>query len=57
MDICCEILKVLFNLMTRRAGYGEEDTEEEALWLRLTAILHDLLIVEAPSAKQEELRR
>lgn len=51
------MLKALFNLMTQRAGFGEEDTEEEAVWLRFTAVIHDLLVARTSTTKQDAIRR
>ncbi|XP_046395436.1 synembryn-A [Ischnura elegans] len=67
VDLACEVLKVLFNLTVgkskqdvggpmemRRAGVDEE---EEAHFLRLTTVLHDLLLCDAVSlSKRDELR-
>jgi hypothetical protein len=57
VDLSCEILKVLFNLMTKRVGDEMVDEEEEALCVRLTSILHDILLSEAASDKKDELHR
>ncbi|KAL0272743.1 UNVERIFIED_CONTAM: hypothetical protein PYX00_005604 [Menopon gallinae] len=59
-DLCCEILKVIFNLMTKRMSIGDAsdavEDQEEALCLRLTSILHDLLISEVSDGKRNEVR-
>lgn len=60
-DLCCEILKVIFNLMTKRLSIGDPtdtiEDQEETLCLRLTSILHDLLISEVSDIKRNEVRK
>ena len=54
----CEVLKVLFNLTVRSNDSNTVDEEEEAHFLRLVSILHDLLLCEVQSAeKQQELHK
>ncbi|XP_063236666.1 synembryn-A [Bacillus rossius redtenbacheri] len=47
--LACEVLKVLFNLTVRAGSRSPLDEEEEAHYLRLVSILHDLLLCEASS--------
>ncbi|PSN53608.1 Synembryn-A [Blattella germanica] len=55
--LACEVLKVLFNLTCKSSGHDGVDEEEEAHFLRLVSILHDLLVCEAQSCeKQDELQ-
>lgn len=53
--LACEVLKALFNLTTKS---GEHEEEERGQFLRLTSILHDLLLSETQSyEKQLELHK
>ncbi|KAJ9585217.1 hypothetical protein L9F63_002980, partial [Diploptera punctata] len=53
VTLASEVLKVLFNLTVKS---GDVDEEEEAHFLRLVSILHDLLLCEVQSLdKQQEL--
>jgi hypothetical protein len=58
--LACEVLKALFNL-TRKSGEHEEEEHEEeerGQFVRLTSILHDLLLSETQSSeKQHELHK
>ncbi|XP_074597154.1 ric8 guanine nucleotide exchange factor A isoform X2 [Brevipalpus obovatus] len=55
VDLCCEALKVLFNL-TVAYERGNIDEEEEAHFLRLVGILHDLLLTDCETKeKRREL--
>lgn len=55
VDLACEILKVLFNL-TVHVDKTNLDEEEEAHFMRMVSILHDLLICKTESnEKREEL--
>ncbi|XP_014671186.1 PREDICTED: synembryn-A-like [Priapulus caudatus] len=57
VDLACEILKVLFNL-TVHVDKTNLDEEEEAHFMRMVSILHDLLICQTESKeKREELVR
>ncbi|KAG8230759.1 hypothetical protein J437_LFUL009819 [Ladona fulva] len=65
VDLACEVLKVLFNLTVGKGKFdhtGEMrrifDEEEEAHFLRLTTVLHDLLLCDAKTpSKRDELRK
>lgn len=55
VNLACEVLKVLFNL-TCSLDRNKVTAAEEAHFMRLVAILHDLLLTETKSKeKQEEL--
>ncbi|XP_035221849.1 synembryn-A-like isoform X2 [Stegodyphus dumicola] len=55
IDMACEVLKVLFNLTVNVEKYNMEE-EEEAHYMRLVSILHDILLSDAkPAEKKEEL--
>ncbi|XP_064602072.1 synembryn-A-like [Liolophura sinensis] len=57
VELCCEILKILFNL-TVSVDKNALDEEEEAHFMRLVSVLHDLLICQtATKDKREELQR
>ncbi|XP_064634394.1 synembryn-A-like isoform X2 [Lineus longissimus] len=54
-DLSCEVLKVLFNL-TVAVDKNSLDEEEEAHFMRLVSVLHDLLLIEtATKDKKEEV--
>ncbi|XP_053214630.1 synembryn-A-like [Panonychus citri] len=53
VDLCCEVLKVLYNL-TLSYDRGHLDEVEEAHFLRLVGILHDLLLTEAETKEKKE---
>ncbi|XP_069680311.1 synembryn-A [Periplaneta americana] len=56
VTLACEVLKVLFNLTVKSGDQTSVDEEEEAHFLRLVSILHDLLLCECQSCeKQDEL--
>jgi len=56
VDLACEILKILFNL-TVSLDKQNLDEEEEAHFMRLVSVLHDLLTVSTTSKdKHEELQ-
>ncbi|RWS13130.1 synembryn-A-like protein [Dinothrombium tinctorium] len=56
VNLCCEVLKVLFNL-TVNIDRENVDEVEEAHYLRLVGILHDLLLSDTKSKeKREELQ-
>ncbi|RWS21845.1 synembryn-A-like protein, partial [Leptotrombidium deliense] len=56
VNLCCEVLKVLFNL-TCNIDRENVDEVEEAHFLRLVGILHDLLLSDTKSReKREELQ-
>jgi hypothetical protein len=56
-DLSCEVLKVLFNL-TVAVDKNSLDEEEEAHFMRLVSVLHDLLLIEtATKDKKEEVER
>lgn len=55
VDLACEVLKVLFNLTVNIDRYNL-DEEEEAHFMRLVSILHDILLCDAlTSDKKNEL--
>ncbi|XP_067000319.2 synembryn-A [Anabrus simplex] len=57
VGLACEVLKVLFNLTVKSGDRSLVDEEEEAHFLRLVSILHDLLLCETYSKeKQYELQ-
>lgn len=53
VDLCCEVLKVLFNL-TVTCDRVYLDEVEEAHFLRLVGILHDLLLTETETKEKRE---
>lgn len=56
VDLACEVLKILFNL-TVHVDKGNLDEEEEAHFMRLVSILHDILISPTHSKeKRDELQ-
>jgi len=57
--LACEVLKALFNLTAKSGEHEEEGKEEEReQFVRLAAVLHDLLLPEAQSReKQYELHK
>ncbi|KAG8176562.1 hypothetical protein JTE90_010773 [Oedothorax gibbosus] len=56
VDMACEVLKCLFNL-TVSVEKGDMEEEEEAHYMRLVSILHDILLSDTKSAeKKEELQ-
>jgi len=57
IDLACEILKILFNL-TVTVTRDNLDEEEEAHFMRLVSVLHDLLICQEVASKDklEELQ-
>lgn len=55
IDLSCEVLKILFNL-TVSTNNSSLDEEEEAHYMRLVSVLHDLLVCETVSKeKRHEL--
>lgn len=55
VDLCCEVLKILFNI-TVATDSSNMDEEEEAHFLRLVSVLHDLLLCQtATKEKRDEL--
>lgn len=55
VDLCCEVLKILFNI-TVSTDSNNMDEEEEAHFLRLVSVLHDLLLCQtATKEKRDEL--
>ena len=58
VTLACEVLKVLFNLTVKTSDAGMVDEEQEAHFLRLVSILHDLLTCDVQSLdKQHELHK
>lgn len=56
VDLACEVLKILFNLTVSVDRLNLEE-EDEAHFMRLVSILHDILLCETKSVeKQEELQ-
>ncbi|XP_069132114.1 synembryn-A-like [Argopecten irradians] len=56
VDLCCEILKILFNI-TVPIDKNALDEEEEAHFMRLVSVLRDLLMCRTQSKdRQEELQ-
>ncbi|CAH1787407.1 unnamed protein product [Owenia fusiformis] len=56
VGLCCEILKILFNL-TVTMDRNNLDEEEEAHFMRLVSVLHNLLLSKTVSKeKQEDLQ-
>ncbi|XP_054713021.1 synembryn-A-like [Uloborus diversus] len=53
VEMACEVLKVLFNLTVNVDKYNMEE-EEEAHYMRLVSILHDILLSDAKSAEKKE---
>ncbi|XP_074660004.1 chaperone Ric-8A-like isoform X1 [Tubulanus polymorphus] len=51
-DLCSEVLKVLFNLTLSvdKTKPNKLDTEEEAHFMRLVSVLHDLLLIDTVTA-------
>lgn len=50
----CEVLKVLFNLTVKSSDSSVVDEEEEAHFLRLVSILHDLLLCDVQSLEKHQ---
>lgn len=56
VDLCCEVLKILFNITVSTDNNKNMDEEEEAHFLRLVSVLHDLLLCQTASKdKKDEL--
>jgi hypothetical protein len=56
VDLCCEVLKILFNITVGMEG-NSLDEEEEAHFMRLVSVLHDLLVSDtANKEKKDELQ-
>ncbi|GIY83221.1 hypothetical protein CDAR_367022 [Caerostris darwini] len=53
VDMACEILKILFNLTVRNERFGLEE-EEEAHYLRLASILHDILLSDTKTPEKRD---
>ncbi|CAL1286956.1 unnamed protein product [Larinioides sclopetarius] len=54
VDTAVEVLKVLFNLTVNTEKYGLEE-EEEAHYLRLVSILHDILLSDTKTPEKREI--
>lgn len=52
MNLSCEILKVLYNLTVKSNFTVSIDEEEEAHYIRLVIILHDLLLRQTESTSK-----
>ncbi|XP_013406285.1 synembryn-A isoform X3 [Lingula anatina] len=53
VDLCCEVLKILFNLTVSMDRFNI-DEEEEAHCLRLVSLLHDLLVCKTVTPEKGE---
>lgn len=53
VDTACEVLKVLFNLTVTTDKYGL-DEEEEAHYMRLVSILHDIILCDTKTPEKKE---
>jgi len=56
VDLSCEVLKILFNLTNGVDSVGL-DEEEEAHFMRLVSVLHDLLVSQTGSNEKRDLLR
>jgi hypothetical protein len=52
VDLCCEVLKILFNI-TVSTDSNNMDEEEEAHFLRLVSVLHDLLLCQIATKEKK----